>query len=384
MSSILFVITSLDFGGAEVQVVALASELVRRGWKVRLASLLEPKAFAEELCDAGISAESLGMKRGVADPRGISRLARIIREFRPDLVHSHMVHANILARLTRVVAPVPYLISTAHSVSEGGRLRELAYRYTDRLCDLTTSVSVAGAERYVEVGATFPGRSQYFPNGIDTSIFQRSMKDRVRLRTELGLGEGFVWLAVGSLSAHKDYPNMLRAMSLVDSDSTLLIAGQGDLREELEALANSLGIRHRVQFLGLRRDIIALASVADSFLMSSSLEGMPLALLEAAACGLPAVATDIGGMPQIVSDKSGTLVPPHDSAALALAMTQFEGLTAAVRAEMGAAARRHVVSTFDLGSVVSGWEEIYQRGIRRAGGKRLPYALGDGRKNPGL
>jgi len=375
MNSVLFVITSLDYGGAETQVVSLATEFTNRGWKALLVSLLEPVAFVEELHSAGVGTESLHMRRGVADPRALSGLARAFRRFRPDVVHSHMVHANLLARLTRVVAPVPYLISTAHSINEGGRLRELAYRFTDRMCDLTTNVSSAGTERYASVGATFPGKSSYLPNGIDTSRFQRSPLDRARLRSEMGLKTEHVWLAIGSLSEPKDYPNMLRALAGVDSASTLLIAGQGVLREELETLARSLGLVGRVRFLGLRKDIAALASVADSFVMSSSVEGLPLALLEAAACGLPTVATDVGGVSQVITRETGFLVPPLDSSALARAMRQLEMLTQAERTEMGAAARQHVVTTFDLQRVVDSWEKIYGEGIAIARGRRSRFAL---------
>jgi len=375
MNSVLFVITSLDYGGAETQVVSLATEFTNRGWKALLVSLLEPVAFVEELHSAGVGIESLHMRRGVADPRALSGLARAFRRFRPDVVHSHMVHANLLARLTRVVAPVPYLISTAHSINEGGRLRELAYRFTDSMCDLTTNVSSAGAERYASVGATFPGKSSYLPNGIDTSRFQRSPLDRARLRSEMGLKTEYVWLAVGSLSEPKDYPNMLRALAGVDSASTLLIAGQGVLREELETLARSLGLVGRVRFLGLRKDIAALASVADSFVMSSSVEGLPLALLEAAACGLPTVATNVGGVSQVITRETGFLVPPLDSSALARAMRQLEMLTQAERTEMGAAARQHVVTTFDLQRVVDSWEKIYGEGSAIARGRRSRFAL---------
>jgi len=375
MSSVLFVITSLDYGGAETQVVSLATEFAKRGWKAELVSLLEPVAFVKELHMAGVSTDTLHMRRGVADPRALSRLARALRRFRPDVVHSHMVHANLLARLARVVAPVPYLISTAHSISEGGRLRELAYRFTDRMCDLTTNVSSAGTERYESVGATFPGKSRYLPNGIDTSRFQRSPLERARLRRELGLGSVHVWLAVGSLSEPKDYPNMLRALAGVDSESTLLIAGQGALRERLDTLVRSLGLVDRVRFLGLRKDVAALASAADSFVMSSSLEGLPLALLEAAACGLPAIATDVGGVSQVITRDTGFLVPPHDSTALAQAMRRLEMLTPAERDEMGAAARKHTVTTFDLQRVVDSWEEVYREGIARARGRRSRFAL---------
>src|SRR5262245_11898094 len=106
----------LAHGGADAQVVLLAVGLKRRGWDVAVMSLLPPQAHVEELEQAGISVACLGAWRGVPDPRAIWRLAAHWRSFRPHVVHCHMMHANFLGRITRLIAPVPVLISTAHGV----------------------------------------------------------------------------------------------------------------------------------------------------------------------------------------------------------------------------------------------------------------------------
>ena len=150
---VLFLITGLAYGGAETQLVNLAISLKKRGWKVRVVSMLPPQAFTEELKEAGIPLSTLNMRRGVADPRAVFRLVKILREWKPDIVHGHMVHANLLARVVRIFCKIPVLISTAHNIDEGGRWREVAYRLTDPLVDLTTNVSRAAVERYIRVGA---------------------------------------------------------------------------------------------------------------------------------------------------------------------------------------------------------------------------------------
>ncbi len=124
---ILFLITGLAYGGAETQLVNLATKLKCRGWDVRVVSMLPPQAFVEELKNADIPLVTLNMRRGVADPRAVFRLLKILREWKPDIVHSHMVHANLLARVVRIFCKMPVLISTAHSIDEGGRWREIAY-----------------------------------------------------------------------------------------------------------------------------------------------------------------------------------------------------------------------------------------------------------------
>lgn len=372
---LLFVITRLDLGGAEVQTAALARQFASRGWQVEVVGLMDAAALAGDLEAHGIAVTSLGMQRGVPDPRAVMRLARTYRRFQPDVVHSHMVHANLLARAARLLQPVRLLISTAHNIDEGGRRMDLAYRLSDPACELTTNVSVAGLRRYREVRAVRPDKSLFMPNGVDLKEFSRPAGSPEGIRAELGLGSRFVWLAVGRFREQKDYPNMLRAFGERERDSHLLICGDGELLPDMKNLAHTLGLADRVTFLGLRSDVPALLHGADAYLMSSAWEGLPLVLLEAAAAGLPIVATDVGGNPDIVTPGAGILVPPGDHGALATAMTTLERTPAETRKEMGTAAREHVRRTYDLGHVVSTWESIYAHGLTRSSGpRRLAFA----------
>ncbi|HPD07176.1 MAG TPA: glycosyltransferase [Candidatus Bipolaricaulis sp.] len=378
MKQVLFVITGLGFGGAETQVVHLATRLKARGWDVRVVSLTPPKAYVQELEAAGVPVISLGIRGKVPDPRPVFRLAKMIRTWRPQVVHSHMVHANLVARLVRLLAPVPVLVCTAHSIDEkgrrgSGRLRGTAYRLTDPLCDLTTQVSRAGLERYVRIGAVPQHKIRYLPNGIDTERFRPDPQFRAHLRQELGLETAFGWLAVGRFDVAKDYPNMLQAFSRVAQErpeAQLLIAGDGPLRPSMEQLASDLGITDRVKFLGIRRDIPALMNAADAYVMSSAWEGMPNVLLEAAASGLPIVATDVGGNSEVVIDsKTGFLVPPKDPEALAQVMVWLMDLSQGERRRVGEAARQHIVANYSLDHVVDQWEALYrellaQKGVR--------------------
>lgn len=354
---ILFVVTDLDLGGAEAQVVALACGLKRRGHAVEVASLLDPVARTGDLDAAGVPWHSLGMKRGSADPRAVFRLARIIRRFRPDAVHSHMVHANLLTRLTRLTVRMPRLITTAHNTREGGRLLELAYRVTDPLTDLTTNVSDASVQAYLDRRVSAPGRIITVVNGLDFSPFTEAAGAREQVRGELDLS-GFTWLAVARLSPEKDFPNLLAAFRELPEGTELLIVGSGPERERLEAEAGP-GVR----FLGRRTDVPALMAAADAFVLPSQVEGLPMVLLEAAAAGLPVVSTDVGGVAEIVSDGvTGLLVPPADSGALAAAMLRLQEAPAEERGRLAAAARAHALATYDLDRVLDRWEELYVAG----------------------
>jgi glycosyltransferase involved in cell wall biosynthesis len=288
--SLVFLTTGLAYGGAETQLVRVAIRLKARGWDVRVISLMSPQAYVDKLEAAGIPVFSLDIHRRIPDPRPILQLARLIRESRPHIVHSHMVHANLVARVVRPLAPVPVLICTAHRIEEGGHLRELLYRLTDPLCDLTTQVSRAGMERYVRVGAAPVKKIHFIPNGVDIECFKPNLEARLYLRHELGLEGNFVWLAVGRFDIPKDYPNLLKAFTQVTREKgevRLLIAGDGPLRPAMEELVQELGFREQVRFLGIRQDVPDLMNAADAYVMSSLWEGMPVVLLEASAMRLP-------------------------------------------------------------------------------------------------
>jgi len=363
---ILLVSTEFGLGGAERQVQLLARAFAERGHEVRWAGLQDPGPFLGDVSAIGIPIIGLGMRRGRADLRGIVRLAREVQRFRPHVVHSHMVHANLLARVTRLAVPMPVLIATAHNVNEGPRWRELAYRLTDPLCTLTTNVSRAAVERYIRVGAVPARKIRYVPNGLDLSrLAPIEPAARRALRPELGPDGAFLWLAAGRLADAKDYPTMLRGVLRLLRErpgAALAVAGDGPERAALEALRRELCLpAERVRFLGVRHDLPALMQAADAFVMSSAWEGLPMVLLEASASRLPVVATAVGGNPEAVLDgRSGSLVPPREPAALAAAMLRVMAMPDAARAAWGEAGRRHVEREYGLERVVDGWLDTYR------------------------
>jgi len=168
--SIMLLVNYLGVGGAEIQVVRLAVGLRRRGWRVSVVSMLGPGILAGQLHEQEIPVHGLNMRPGVPNPLGVMRLRRIIRKEQPDIVHSHIVHANILARVTRLVTHMRVLVCTAHNMQEGGRAYDLSYRYTDSLADLTTNVSQAAVDRYVQIKAAPVDRIRFVPNRPRTEI----------------------------------------------------------------------------------------------------------------------------------------------------------------------------------------------------------------------
>lgn len=350
--------------------MALARQMRARGHDTCIISLIPVGALGADTEKFGIPTYSLGMCPGVPDPRGLARLANIIRRWRPDVLHSHMVHANILGRLVRLFAPVPVLVSTVHSIHEGGALRMAAYRLTDGLTDLTTTISEAAADRFLRLKAV--SRVRVIPNGVDLQQFRLRADRNAMLRNALAPGSEFVWLAVGRLEVEKDYPTMLKAASQVlhDVKHTLLLVGDGSLRENLEQLAQELRLSGRVRFLGMRQDVADLMGSADAYVMSSAWEGLPVVLLEAAAAGLPIVATQVGGNEEIVrGEVNGFIVPAGNSDSLAAAMLRLMALPESERRNMALRGREHVCQHFGLNMIATLWERTYEElaQVRRAG-----------------
>jgi glycosyltransferase involved in cell wall biosynthesis len=297
------------------------------------------------------------------DPFAVLRLYRIVRRERPDIIHSFLLHANIVARLCRLLYWVPVQISSQRTTNEGSLWRYVAYRITDGLSDVTTHVSDEGARVALERRAVALAKMRVIPNGIELSRYRR--------RPDGSRDSCFRWIAVGRCDVPKGYPYLLRAFKDVCRrypTAQLWIVGHGPLADELRLASASMGLEASVTFLGLRRDVSELLSVADAFVLASLWEGMPNALLEAAATGLPCVATHVGGVDGIIPDRScGIVVPPGDEKSLASAMLEIMRMPAPLRDQMGNAIKSNVAGAYSLSRVVSQWEQLYQEYLRRSG-----------------
>jgi glycosyltransferase involved in cell wall biosynthesis len=366
---IALIVTSLGVGGAETQVMNLADRLDASGHQVLVVSMMDEIALAPRR--ESVTVRSLGVEKTVASlARGYARAWRMMRDFAPDVVHSHMVHANLFSRLLRLLAPVPRLICTAHSINEGGALRMWLYRMTDALAHLTTNVSQAAVDYYLACSAISPGKALAVYNGIDCDQFRFDPALREAVRSQFDVPAGTqVLLAAGRICEAKDYPNLLRAFALVAAqrpECVLWIAGAGSAQcmAELHAQVAALGMRDRVRLLGLRRDVHALMCAADIFVLSSCVEGFPLVVGEAMACERAVVCTDAGGTAEWLGPAGG-VVPVRDSGALAGALLGSLDVDPHSRRLQGAAARERIVTHYSLAAVTRKWERIY-RGMEAA------------------
>jgi len=360
---IAYMLTSLGIGGAEQQAVALAERMVARGHSVELIVLRERQP---EEWPTNLEVIYLDMRKTPGSFfRSLLRARRSLREFRPDLIHSHTFHANVVARLLKLLAPWK-VISTIHNVYDGGWPRMLAYRLTDGLSVRTTAVSEAAARRYVRLKAVPQRKCIVLTNAIDVAEFAPNLERGAQTRAQLNAGDDFVWLAAGRMTPAKDFPNLMQAFARVWQeypDTQLWLAGGPSAgrsgRIRYEVMATPKGTLSRTRRLGLRRDMPALLDAADGFVLASAWEGMPLVVGEAMAMEKPVVATDVGGVRELLGT-TGTLVPAKSPEGLADAMLAVMRQSSETRRALGRAARQRIVAGFNLEVRAGEWESLYQ------------------------
>jgi glycosyltransferase involved in cell wall biosynthesis len=362
VNSVAYLIPTVDrIGGAEKQVLQLAAGLAGRGWGTSVVALSGNGGdAAKTLQSAGVAFHSLEMRKGLADPRGWLRLLAWIARSHPDVVHAHLPHASMLARWSRIASPVRVAVDTIHSPATGGPARKIGYQLSACMVDAVTAVSCTAARPWLEAGLIRDENLAIVPNGVDTDRWKRDEDVRAAKRKELGLSNEFLWLAVGRLEPVKNHTTLLRAFAKIASKTRLVIAGAGPLHAELRSLALDLGLRDRVSFPGFQSDVCRWMQAADGFALCSSWEGLPITLLEAGACELPAVITDIPGSREVLPDSlHGTAVPVGDADALASAMTALMCLPDLDRRALGRLMRASVCKRFVLDAVLTQWENLY-------------------------
>ncbi|HVN92674.1 MAG TPA: glycosyltransferase [Terracidiphilus sp.] len=356
-------------GGAERQAMLLAKGLRRRGWRVSVVALYgDGGEAATELRDCGVAFTSLETRKGLADPRGWIRFHRWLQRERPDVLHAHLPHAAWLCRWSRLAAPVPVVVDTLHSSNTGTNGRRAGYALSRWMPDHVTAVSRATAVAHLAKGMVQRNHLSILGNGIEVEAWAPNPQARVAARRELGLTDEFLWMAVGRLEPVKDYPALLRAMARLPQNAHLVILGTGPLAEELRDLARRLGLARRVRFLGFQPNVEHWMQAADGFVLSSRWEGLPMVLLEAGACGVPAVATDVPGTNEVIADGvNGWLAQAGDPDSLRGIMTRLMEMPLEKRFAMGECARRRVMEEFCLEAVLNRWERLYETLLSQKG-----------------
>lgn len=355
--NILYVITGLGQGGAERVVCDLADSMHEKGHSVKIVYLIGD--VLTKPVNSEIELIKVELNNLMTLPAAYSNLKNIIKDIQPDVVHAHMVHANILTRLVRLSTPIKKLICTAHNSNEGSFLRMALYRLTHNLADLTTNVSDIAVSSFEKKKAVPKNTMRTIYNGVNFKRFNYSPTAKYELFNELNLAkETKIILAVGRFNKQKNYPNLLNSIKMLKEKSNLpfklLIAGDGELREHIETLIEGLNLKDDIILLGRRSDIPKLMSACDTFVLSSDYEGLPTVLIEAMACQAQIVATDVSGVKEIVGIY-GQIVPTNDSASLSNAI--IKSMNRPIKNIDGA---KYVKSKFDLDIISEKWLDKYR------------------------
>jgi glycosyltransferase involved in cell wall biosynthesis len=357
---VLYVTAGLRGGGAEAMLTRLASAQPGVAHDITIVSLLPAEAHMERLGAGGVTVVELRFDKAGGIATGLFKLASLIAESRPDIVQGWMYHGDLAAlvalvlsgrrRQTRLVWSIRCTAMDWRGYGVGLWLVVKACALLSGWPDLVTANAVAGLKSHLALGYR-PRRAEVVANGIDIDEFRPDAAARRAVRTELGIADDAIVLAhVARVDAMKDHGSFLAAMAGLPDLSAILV-GAGT--ENLPAAPNVLR-------LGRRHDVARLFAAAD-FVVSSSRrgEGFSNVLAEGMACGLAAVATDVGDAKLIVGD-TGLIVSPESPDALAAAIRTLAAESAAARAERGSKARARIVENFAMPRAVQRYVDLYQ------------------------
>jgi glycosyltransferase involved in cell wall biosynthesis len=362
-----YVYTWLPVGGAEHHLVNLLAGLDKNRFAPTVVCLGEPGAIGDRLRGEGVPFQSFGLPRKrLWMPWGLRRVAAYFREQRFDIVHTHMYHANTYGRVAAWWAGVPHIVATIHTNTVcPSRKQRIVNRWLDRITDRTIVVSEDIARTLTAQGDIAPARMVVIHNGVDIERYASgSPADATRMR--LGIAsDARVVCCVGRLEKEKRHNDLLAAFRIVKERvplAHLLLVGGGRMESAIGDAIELAGLRASVTMTGVRGDVPDLLRASDVFALASEREGLPLALVEAMAAGLPVVVSRVGGMPEAIGGEAGLLFEPGDVDGLAQRLTAC--LTDAnLRQRLGAAARQRAGKSFSTETMVRSLEAVYERSL---------------------
>ena len=358
---VLHVLLSLEPGGLETGVVNVVNRLNPDHFRSSIGCIKHAGEFAARITAPEVKIYELGW-RGGNDLILPFRLARLFREVRPDIIHSRNAESFFYGYLGAKLAGVKCIVHSEHGRTFNDRkirflMQKWFSEYTHAIFSVSTQLK-ADLVKHIHIPKE---KIEVLHNGVDLNQFKSVQRQVVR--DKLGFRDDQIIIgSVGRLVAVKNYALLLSAFHQLNlKNAVLMLVGEGGERKILEELAQSLAIADRVHFLGHRDDVAELLLAMDIFVLPSVSEGMSNTLLEAMAVGIAPVASDVGGNPEIIEHgASGFVFPSRDESALREYLMML-ATDAALRGEIGSAARDKVKKEFTIDAMVARYESLYHR-----------------------
>lgn len=369
---VLYIITDLATGGAEMMLLKLLERLDRERYTPMVISLSTTGDIGRRIEAFGIPVRALGMTSGLSSLPGFFRLIRQVRRFKPDIVHTWLYHADLLGGLAARLAGVKAVCWGIRSSNLDPDKIHWTTRAIRRVCALLSAViprciflnSETGRRIHVALGYAAK-KMVVIPNGFDLCRFKPDVVVRGEVLSEIGvsLDTPLVGL-IGRFDPQKNHAGFFEAAGRLHRrlpSVHFVLAGKGidGSNDEIISAIHNQGVGEVTHLLGMRGDIPRLMAALDILASSSYGEAFSNVLGEAMACGVPCAVTDVGDSAYIVGD-TGRVVPAGDMEGLAEAMISLLTLSAVERASLGKRARARVASHFEIGRVVHRFEEEYE------------------------
>jgi L-malate glycosyltransferase len=369
---VLQLITSLPVGGAEDLVAALVTGLDSSRFQVQAATIGPPGAVGLELIQAGYPVRSLGLDlKRTPFFRIVARVRGLLRDAKPDILHTHLYHPNLYGRLASLGMGLKGMVASVHNSYTRVKLHRCLWNFL--LSALTDKVLVSspGVWQDVHTWDRVPARKlEVLPYGIKLNDLDMSL-DPAEIRAELGVG-GFVLGVVGRLEEQKGHRFLLAALPELSQkipDLSVLLVGEGRESGALKGQSEELQVSHMVRFLGTRRDLPRLFRAMDLFVHPSLWEGLPLTLLMAMGARLPVVGTRVSGVTEVIADgENGRLVPPGDPQALAGAILELYRRPE-LRSHLSEAAHKTVAAGYSQEAMLGRLERLYLQSLAGKAGR---------------
>ena len=354
MITITHIIGRLCYGGAEKLLLDICRKIDKERFRVEVLVLQDDNPLADQFGEAGIKV-TFFHKRGKFDFDLVKRVAKYLKQTKPDIVHTHLFAADFYGGQAARLAGVKHLISTKHDILSEGFWRDYLGRRARRRFDRVVAISKATRDFLVEHEGLDYQRVDVIYNGIDMQRFYEE-KAHIFPNDEIVIG------SIGRLSKEKGHKHLIRACRFLNNkDWRLILVGDGTMKRELVGLTEYLGLENQVKFTGAVNDVRPYLKDMDVFVLPSVSEGLSLVILEAAAAGKMVVATNVGGVPEIIHNKEdGLLFKPKSIEQLVAHLNWInDHRDAAVK--MAKKLQANVVEKFDINKTVGEYEALYER-----------------------